>query len=298
MNNKFYVYALLDPRKPGTFRYEDLEFDYEPFYIGKGSGQRIQRHYSRCEVEGKTRKNNKIIKLKNQGLKYNYIILKEKISENKAFQLEIELIKSIGRLDLNTGPLTNADDGGIGTKGRVVSFELRDKISNKLKGKFKGRQLDLDWKKKISLNSASFWSGKHLPKDSVEKTASKNRNNKSNKTIHYILINPDGIAINIKDGLEKFCQENNLQRSHLISVAKGKRNHHKGWKCSYGKVEEKHPSNLCNLRYILTDSDGNTIYVKDIKSFAKNKNLRTKRLYECARGKRTFHKGWKCSFAD
>jgi len=42
--NRFYVYALLDPRKPGRYVYETWEFDHEPFYVGKGSGNRIICH--------------------------------------------------------------------------------------------------------------------------------------------------------------------------------------------------------------------------------------------------------------
>ena len=32
----FYVYCYLDPRFPGKFKYGEIEFDYKPFYIGKG----------------------------------------------------------------------------------------------------------------------------------------------------------------------------------------------------------------------------------------------------------------------
>ena len=37
MEKKYYVYIYIDPRKPGKFKYGEYEFDYEPFYIGKGS---------------------------------------------------------------------------------------------------------------------------------------------------------------------------------------------------------------------------------------------------------------------
>jgi len=36
--NNYYVYALLDPRKNGPFKFDNIVFDYEPFYIGKGKG--------------------------------------------------------------------------------------------------------------------------------------------------------------------------------------------------------------------------------------------------------------------
>ena len=36
----FYVYIYLDPRKPGSFMYNNLEFNFEPFYVGKGTKNR------------------------------------------------------------------------------------------------------------------------------------------------------------------------------------------------------------------------------------------------------------------
>ncbi len=39
---KFYTYVYLDPRKPGKFVFGKYEFEYEPFYVGKGSGRRCK----------------------------------------------------------------------------------------------------------------------------------------------------------------------------------------------------------------------------------------------------------------
>lgn len=32
-NNIYYVYALLNPLKPGEWNFNDFKFEYEPFYI-------------------------------------------------------------------------------------------------------------------------------------------------------------------------------------------------------------------------------------------------------------------------
>ena len=66
MEKKYYVYALLDSRKPGYWCYQienhEIEFEYEPFYIGKGCGSRLTTHLKETinNPELKTRKHQKI----------------------------------------------------------------------------------------------------------------------------------------------------------------------------------------------------------------------------------------------
>ena len=57
-----YVYIYLDPRKPGKFNYIGYNFEFEPFYVGKGTKSRIIRHLK--EVDRNPLKVNKISKIK------------------------------------------------------------------------------------------------------------------------------------------------------------------------------------------------------------------------------------------
>jgi hypothetical protein len=63
-----YVYALLDPRKPGSYIYDSYHFEFEPFYVGMGINDRI--------VEDLLIK---LTKFETFGLK-NYLLLKLKFS--------------------------------------------------------------------------------------------------------------------------------------------------------------------------------------------------------------------------
>ena len=140
MNNS-YVYVYLDPRKPGQFLYEKYTFNFEPFYIGVGQNKRIYDHLAESynKNESKQSRNklkcNKIRKIKRETNKDPIIFkLKEDISLEEALLIENILIISIGRIDLHTGPLTNLTNGGIGSKGRILSDETKKKISQKKMG--------------------------------------------------------------------------------------------------------------------------------------------------------------------
>lgn len=132
----FYVYVYLDPRKEGCFKYGkdgEFEFDYEPFYVGKGKGKRKDCHIRECNIrqDRNKYKNNKINKLKRLGLLPIVIVIKDKMEESGAFQLEKDIIKAIGRVDKKLGPLTNMTDGGEGASGAILSEERKEKLRQK-----------------------------------------------------------------------------------------------------------------------------------------------------------------------
>jgi hypothetical protein len=122
MQNIYYVYIYLDPRKQGNFYYQEnnlsLIFNYEPFYVGAGKNKRLYDHLQEAK---RTHKNsykiNKIKAILNLG--YEPIIYKlcENMSFNNSRLLEKYICKIIGRNDLQLGPLTNLTDGGEGVVG-------------------------------------------------------------------------------------------------------------------------------------------------------------------------------------
>lgn len=134
---RFYVYAYLDPRKHGRYTYEGLDvcFLYEPFYIGKGQGNRIDAHLRNSMLSKRSLKNSKLKAILSKGISPIPIKFKENLFNEQAIHLEIKLIRTIGRILLNDGPLTNLTGGGEGNSGWVMKDSTRKKIGETSKGR-------------------------------------------------------------------------------------------------------------------------------------------------------------------
>lgn len=177
VTHNHYVYVYCDPRKKGEFKYEgvDYTFNYEPFYVGLGTGYRYKRHLTRFELDWNynTIKNGKIKHLLAEGydlLKY-VIFYRDQISKKEAKDVEIELIRSMGRISEGTGILANLTDGGdegmrriSNLKGKtyeeVYGKEKADTIKEKRRQQLmgnsygkatKGRKVSEETKRKLSL---------------------------------------------------------------------------------------------------------------------------------------------------
>ncbi len=102
MEQKYYVYEWL--REDGT-----------PYYVGKGTGFRAY-----CKRPYRPLDKNRIR------------IVKDNLTEQEAWDLEINLIEKYGRQDTGTGILKNKTDGG---EGGSVSEETKEILSRKAKGR-------------------------------------------------------------------------------------------------------------------------------------------------------------------
>jgi len=147
MDNKSYVYVYLDPRKPGNYVFGELVFDYEPFYIGKGVGNRMTDHLREAKKDGPLEKwhnplkINKIRKILKEGYDPLIELIYQSLSDQEAEIAEERCISLVGRLVEKTGPLANKASGNPfkGTMilrgeahwgyGHARTLETRQKIS-------------------------------------------------------------------------------------------------------------------------------------------------------------------------
>lgn len=103
--SKFYVYMYIRNKDSATGAIGT------PYYVGKGCGDRAYvKHYAPVPADPA-----------------NIVFVKQNLSEQKAFDLEIELIAKYGRKDLNTGILHNRTDGGDGISN--PSHDTRKKLA-------------------------------------------------------------------------------------------------------------------------------------------------------------------------
>lgn len=137
--NDFYVYVYLDPRKPGNYSYGDYMFEFEPFYVGKGRGNRYTQHIHQNRLNNEKNYNKKTIleSLLSTNLVPKILKVNENLNEKQSFELETFLISLIGRLT-EGGPLTNVTLGGDGfssedTKKTWLDLDIRKKRVNSLK---------------------------------------------------------------------------------------------------------------------------------------------------------------------
>ena len=142
--NNYVVYVVLNPLKPGIFKYGRHVFKLEPIYVGSGSVDRPRESARR--------------KLQWTGLstderrEFNKVIFSG-LNKEEALTEEFILTELIGRLNSNDGPLVNKRAGYTmsteissvikesltGDKspkfGVEVSVEIRDKIRKSLTGR-------------------------------------------------------------------------------------------------------------------------------------------------------------------
>lgn len=130
-DKRHYVYVYLDPKKPGNYVYGDYTFDFQPFYVGKGTGGRYKQHLKTFNGDNPY-KESLIKKRLSEGFEIPIKIVFYSEDAETSYIEEAKLIDLIGRI-CDGGVLTNYHAGGKG--GTSPPEEVRQKISNSLMGR-------------------------------------------------------------------------------------------------------------------------------------------------------------------
>lgn len=269
--NRFFVYVLLDTRKPGKFIYKNdkntYEFnEFEPFYIGMGSTpDRPKAHFTESSLKNSVNilKSTTIMNIiKETGNKPKIIRFRENLTVEDVISLEITMIEVIGKIKDNIGPLTNIQNGGnSGNLNIPSSLELCNILRDKHQGKNKSSN------------------------------AIENMKNSSTKYI-YKLISPKKEKY-IVDNLKKFCIEHQLKYSNILSVSCGKSHTSNGWSAKlFIKNTVKKDRYNYNYHYELQYITGEIYTTNNLNMFSKEFNLNSACLVKIASGKNLSHMGF------
>ena len=119
MNHNYYVYVILDPR------------DSQPFYVGKGEGQRMMRHEVAARgnyKEAHMPHHDRIREILSLGMQPMYEKVMFNVDEITALTKEEALIAQYGRQWNGTGILLNKSPGGYNsgrTEKPVCQYDLQ-----------------------------------------------------------------------------------------------------------------------------------------------------------------------------
>lgn len=225
------------------YLYRHIRLDKnEPFYIGIGTCNKykIDKYNLYDRAFHKKSRNNLWKKIVNK-TKYKVEIILHSDDYEFIKQKEKEFIKLYGRINLNTGILSNLTDGGEGTLNVIYTKEQRQKMSEKLKGNkralgFKHSEDTRRKVKEIALKRAENpeWIKSLSERSSVEILSM------SNKTGDIIFYK------SIIDAHEKL----NISLDHIKKCLKGGQKPIKGYRFFYKKNHVKDNIFLLNIDYI------------------------------------------------
>jgi len=280
MDKVFYTYIYLDTRKPGVYNYGNYSFDYEPMYVGKGKNNRWRDHWNYY----KNWLGYKIKHIRESGLEPKIIFQGENLDEKSAFNLEIELIITIGRRDLGTGPLVNFTEGGEGASGHIYTKKMKDKMRENFKNPIIRKKISEGLKKHYEDNPEAknrlseikkkyYEDNPEVRKSFSENNPMKNPGVRKKAVLEYKkhLKNHPDFRKKLSDGIKKHYKEHPEVRDVMSKERKKYFEDNPDFRNKISEGIKKHYKEHPETRKKISDREKNKLKL-GIHSFQQNKN--------------------------
>ena len=297
-DEKYYVYALLDPRKKGSYKFGEYEFEYEPFYIGKGCGSRIKAHLYPSSLSKKNFKSNKIKSIINSGNEVISIKLYDNLNEKESLLLEEMLIKEIGRINTGEGCLTNLTDGNDGISNCIIEKTRKPvykicpetlKVLNcydSMTLASEENNLEISnisacclGKRGHVMSGGYYWSFNSKPK----------RKNNCKKPVD--LLNDNFGVVKTFESASKAAEELKLKGNHILRCCRGELLKVKGYKFEYNDPDLKEkfkrsPNKIKTNKKVIQIIEGKEIIHNSLKECAEYNGISDSMVNMILRGER------------
>jgi len=293
--NRFYVYVYLDPRKPGHYKYGEYSFEFEPFYVGKGTESRAWSHLKKSKDN--IHFNNIIKKIqRTTGGDPIVVIYKENILDEEAYAFEGIMVDTIGRKVDGTGPLCNILAGGYGIPsgkrhplyGKHLSEDHKKKISESNKGVngcWYGKTFSEEHKRKLKENHVGN-TGKTLTLETRKKI--------SESRIGMVFSEEHRKNISKSKTGMKQSDEHKQKISKTLTGRVFSEEHKQ-------KIRDKNitdsfrekMSDIKSFTWTIVYPDGHMVTIKNLKRFCEMNNLDNNSMARVANGRQNNHKGFK-----
>lgn len=230
MEEKYYVYAYLDPRDNGEFRFGNYDFKNKPFYIGKGKSDRLDKHLKsikekNVDITNNRYKLNVINQIISDGFEPIIIKVIDGLDEKTAFDIETLLIDIMGFRYNKTGILTNISIGGLGGDtftNNPRKEDIREKhrlnatgINNPMYGlKLEERPSHI-----AKLNGNHWNKGRKPSEDTLKKMRINNTRENNPKAKEVIKMDLDGNELDSYLTIVDAAENNNIKHKSGISRA-------------------------------------------------------------------------------